>query len=264
MVLLTRRIRFAVNPSGSPPRPGVGYIGKPALSGFGALYEFEVTIRGEPGGDTGYLADIKAIDERVRERAVPIIQLAASEDPPGDPIAALGDAAKALRGAAGLGGQVSTLALHLNPYHYLEMDPADPTRALIRLRYDFAASHRLHTPALSDEENRRMFGKCNRKNGHGHNYVFEPCIEVALDHAQGSICPATIDQLAQEIILDRYDHRHLNLDCKEFGPGGVNPTVENIARVFFERFAPAVASAGATLREVTVRESDRTSATYPG
>ncbi len=262
MVRLTRSVRFALNPQGAPPREGTGFAGRPGLSGFGALYELVVSIAGEPGDKTGYLVDIKAIDEDVRRIGLPILQAAASADPLSDPIVVMPSLWRAMAGA--LPAELRSLILKPNPYHSIEMTPPSQTTALLRMRFDFAASHRLHTASLSDEENRRLFGKCNYQNGHGHNYEFEPCVEVTLDAAgNASVSPGVVERLAQEIILDRYDHRHFNLDIPEFGPDGVNPTVENIARVFFERFAPAIEEAGATLREVVVRESDRTSATYP-
>jgi 6-pyruvoyltetrahydropterin/6-carboxytetrahydropterin synthase len=76
---------------------------------------------------------------------------------------------------------------------------------------------------------------------------------------------ATLERLADEVLLERFDHKHLNEDTTEFDPrrGGVNPSVENIAAVFFNLLAPAVAQAGATLEHLTVWETDRTSATYP-
>lgn len=262
MVRLTRTVRFALNPPGASARAGEGFSGRPGLSGFGALYEMDVHLVGEPGAHTGYLMDIKAIDRAVREAALAVLERARGANPASDPMSALPGVFAAL--ARALPERLGSLTLRLSPFHAIELSEDSMTTALLRLRFDFAASHRLHTASLSAEENRRLFGKCNWESGHGHNYEFEPCVEVSLD-ASGtpSITPAAIERLAQQIILDRYDHRHLNLDCEEFGPGGVNPTVENIARVFYERFAPAVERAGGRLREVLVRESDRTSATYP-
>ncbi len=262
MVRLTRNVRFSLNPGGAPAREGTGFAGKPGLSGFGSFYELIVSLVGDPGDQTGYLVDIKAIDEQVRRVGVPILETASTADPISDPIATMPLLVRAL--GESLPCDLDSLILNLSPYHSIEMAPKSNTSALIRLRFDFAASHRLHAKGLSDEENRRLFGKCNYENGHGHNYEFEPCVEVALDGAgNASVSPNEIERLAREIILDRYDHRHLNLDTPEFGDSGVNPTVENIARVFYERFKPAIEQIGGSLREVVVRETDRTSATYP-
>ena len=80
-------------------------------------------------------------------------------------------------------------------------------------RYRFAAAHRLHTEALPEAENRRVFGKCNNPNGHGHNYTLEVTV-------RGDIVPETgmvtdldrLDRTVEERILRRFDHQHLNFD----------------------------------------------------
>jgi 6-pyruvoyltetrahydropterin/6-carboxytetrahydropterin synthase len=78
----------------------------------------------------------------------------------------------------------------------------------------------------------------------------------------------TLERLAEDRIIRRFDHKNFNIDTPEFGgASGVNPSVENIARVFFELLEPGVREAGgggANLRSLTVWETDRTSATYPG
>ncbi len=263
MVRLTRTVRFAINPPGAPTRAGEGFCGRPGLSGFGALYELEVSITGEVGTKTGYLMDIKAIDALAREQCVPILERHAHTRPTEDPALAMPEAFDALARAMPL--TLERLVLRLSPMHAIEVNAMTIKRnaALMCLSYDFAASHRLHVAELTDEENRRLFGKCNWENGHGHNYQFEVRIEVPVHEATPQITPAQVDGVCRELILQRYDHRHLNLDCEEFGEGGVNPTVENIARVFYERLAPAIERLGGRLHEVLVRESDRTSATYP-
>lgn len=149
------------------------------------------------------------------------------------------------------------------------MSPQTPTVALLRQQFDFAAAHRLHVPTLSDEENRRIFGKCNNLRGHGHNYRVEPCVEVSVQQGgPPAISLAEFERLTVEHIIARFDHTHLNDDTAEFNTarGGMNPSVENIARVCFERLAPAIRAAapGAKLRYVTVWETDKTSSTYPG
>ncbi|TVQ75581.1 MAG: 6-carboxytetrahydropterin synthase [Phycisphaeraceae bacterium] len=146
------------------------------------------------------------------------------------------------------------------------MTASNPTTALIRQQFDFAAAHRLHVPELSAEENLAIFGHCNNPAGHGHNYRFEPCVAVSLNTGKPDFTLGKLEQLAHEVILSRFDHKHLNHDTEEFGPSGVIPSVENIAKVFFDLMAPAVrdASSGkAELHAMTVWETDRTSCTYP-
>jgi 6-pyruvoyltetrahydropterin/6-carboxytetrahydropterin synthase len=171
-----------------------------------------------------------------------------------------------------LGGRLDICRLRLSPYYSWELsmsastgDPAS-RKAMLRQRFDFAASHRLHVASLSPEENTRLFGKCNLPNGHGHNYMIEPAVEVALSPAgEPALSLQTLEAIVDREIIERYDHKHLNLDTPEFGEQGVNPSVENIARVFFDRLEPRIreASPGARLAHVTVWETDRTSSTYP-
>lgn len=97
----------------------------------------------------------------------------------------------------------------------------------------FNAAHRLHNPALSDEQNKEIFGKCNNPNFHGHNYVLEVWIEGAIDPATGYVIDLKIvKDLIKNEITDRFDHKNLNLDCKEFL--NLNPTAENIAVVCWD------------------------------
>lgn len=137
--------------------------------------------------------------------------------------------------------------------------------ALVAQKFEFAASHRLHVSSLSAEENRRAFGKCNHPNGHGHNYIFEPRVEVPVT-GLGALRPGELEAIAKEAILDRFDHTYLNVDSIEFRDGtGLVPSVENIARVFYDLLSTRIEATGrgARLRDVTVWESERTSATYP-
>jgi 6-pyruvoyltetrahydropterin/6-carboxytetrahydropterin synthase len=228
------------------------------MTGIGALHEIDATVRGEPDPTTGYLIDIKAIDRAVREAAVPIIQRVFGTSP--DPCESIGAMCSHLGSAMPVA--LARVRWRLTPYYSLEMSTDAPATVSIRRRYEFAASHRLHVPELSDERNRELFGKCNNPSGHGHNYIIEPCVDMAAASPDRAL-PSTIDRLVKTLVLDRFDHKHLNLDTQEFGEGGLNPSVENIARVCFDLLASPVADAGATLAGVTVWETDRTGATYP-
>lgn len=266
---LQRTVRFCINPDfPAEPRaaPGMGYAGVPGPVGLARFYEFVVACRGIPDKTIGYLIDIKAIDQAVRRVAVTAIERACREDPALDPACVLAGVLGPLADA--LPVQLVSLRWNLSPYHAIAMATAQPTRVLLCQRFDFAAAHRLHVQGLSDEENRRLFGKCNNPSGHGHNYQIEPTVEVDLADEAGDSRPfghAQLERLTGRVLIDPFDHTHLNEDTEAFGPEGVNPTVENIARVFFELLAPHIASASpaARLRSLTVWETDRTSATYP-
>jgi 6-pyruvoyltetrahydropterin/6-carboxytetrahydropterin synthase len=100
--------------------------------------------------------------------------------------------------------------------------------------YEFAASHRLHAPALSGEENLALFGKCNNPMGHGHNYVLEVTITGEPDPTTGMIADLThLDTLVHQLVVDRYDHKNLNEDIEEFA--GKPTTSEKVAAEIFRR-----------------------------
>ncbi|MFU8829667.1 MAG: 6-pyruvoyl trahydropterin synthase family protein, partial [Phycisphaerales bacterium] len=159
-------------------------------------------------------------------------------------------------------------ALHwqLTPTLQVETAGKHMTSAIIRQRFDFAAAHRLHAPSLSDDENRATFGRCNNPSGHGHNYRIETAF-LTSPASSPPLTAAELESLVDRVLVDPFDHKHLNEDTEEFSTAnGYNPSVENIARVFYDRLAPVAASelAGrASLHEVTVWETDRTCATYP-
>ena len=94
-------------------------------------------------------------------------------------------------------------------------------------RYQFAASHRLHTPRLSEEENQRVYGKCAYPYGHGHNYRVEVSALGPADSVSGrAMDPALLDQLVACQVLEPFEHRNLNLEIESFRH--VVPTSENI------------------------------------
>lgn len=103
----------------------------------------------------------------------------------------------------------------------------------------FNAAHRLHNPAWDDATNQRIFGKCNHPHFHGHNYELEVKVVGIPDPNTGYVMDMKIlSDLIQEKILDRFDHRNLNLDVPEFAD--LNPTAENIAVVIYNLLRPVI------------------------
>ena len=87
------------------------------------------------------------------------------------------------------------------------------TTAGVTRRYRFAAAHRLHSDALSEEDNRRVFGKCNYPNGHGHNYVVFVTVSGPIDPTTGMVVDiVAVDRLVGERVVRRFDHQDLNQD----------------------------------------------------
>lgn len=100
-------------------------------------------------------------------------------------------------------------------------------------RETFNAAHRLFRPEWSDDKNLEVFGKCSHPNYHGHNYVLEVWVEGKIDPLTGFVIDLKIlKELIHTEIVDRFDHRNLNLDCPEFN--GIIPTTENIAKVIWK------------------------------
>jgi 6-pyruvoyltetrahydropterin/6-carboxytetrahydropterin synthase len=104
-------------------------------------------------------------------------------------------------------------------------------------REHFNAAHRLHSRFLSDEENAVTFGKCNYSNYHGHNYELEVKVTAEVDERTGYVIDLKmLSDLVKKEIIERFDHKNLNLDTKEFKD--VNPTAENIAIVIYDLLKP--------------------------
>jgi 6-pyruvoyltetrahydropterin/6-carboxytetrahydropterin synthase len=93
----------------------------------------------------------------------------------------------------------------------------DPRKMTITRVYEFAAAHRLHSPSLSHEENLALFGKCNNEAGHGHNYLLEVSVEGEPDPVTGMMVDLeALDNTIEELVVERYDHKNLNVDLPEF------------------------------------------------
>jgi 6-pyruvoyltetrahydropterin/6-carboxytetrahydropterin synthase len=127
-----------------------------------------------------------------------------------------------------------------------------PPTALASRRESFNAAHQLRDPALSDEENRRLFGKC--VNLHGHNYVLEVVVAGKIDDASGYVWDLKeLSDLVCRLIIDDVDHRNLNTDVPWLA--GRIPTAENLALAFWERLQSELP--GGLLRSVRVSETDK-------
>lgn len=106
-------------------------------------------------------------------------------------------------------------------------------RATICRKAHFNAAHRLHNKAWPDDRNRAVFGKCNNPNYHGHNYLVEVKVNGEIDPETGYVIDAKVlRDLIYQIIIEKFDHKNLNLDTLEFAD--LNPTAENMARVIFD------------------------------
>lgn len=117
---------------------------------------------------------------------------------------------------------------------------------------EFAAAHYYHNPALSAEENRRLFGKCNNPLGHGHNYLLEVTVKGEVDERSGFVLDLKeLKEILNREVLEAMDHRFLNKEVPEFKDQ--IPTTENLAIAIWRRLAPRLKRA--ELDRVRVYES---------
>ena len=121
-------------------------------------------------------------------------------------------------------------------------------------RYRFSASHRLDTPALTAEQNSKLYGKCNNPYGHGHDYVLDVTVAGSPDESGQIVGREALDALVKDRILARFDHRNLNADIAELT--GIVATTENLA-VTMERALADGWPLEARLDRVRISETDR-------
>lgn len=134
-------------------------------------------------------------------------------------------------------------------------------KAFITRRLTFSAAHRLHSDKLSPEENRRIFGKCNHPNGHGHNYSLEVTIAGPIDPTTGMVYNLTdLKQVMSDVIENDIDHKNLNVDVPAFK--NLNPTAENIAAVLWDLLAKRLPKG--RLHEVRLIETENNFVSYRG
>ena len=135
-----------------------------------------------------------------------------------------------------------------------------PLKIELGRRYRFAASHRLHSSELSEEENYRVFGKCNNPHGHGHNYVVEVALSGEVDPATGMIANlGDLDAFVEKQVLEEFDHRSLNEDVAAFCEKV--PTTENLCIEIYRRLKDFP---HAKLERVRIQETGNNSFEYSG
>ena len=125
-------------------------------------------------------------------------------------------------------------------------------KAYFGRRYMLSASHRLHSEALSAEENRAAYGKCNNPHGHGHNYGLEVLVGGPVDPQTGMVVDlAALDEAVRARVIDRFDHMNLNLE-----PYFKNriPTTENLCRAVYDLLKGALPAG--QLESVRVEETE--------
>ena len=262
---LRRQVRFSINPFLSSEGEGFNsFASKPTGEGLSIFLELSVELIGEVEPTTGFIVNVVDIDRNVREFVLPVladritqnfyqakhISLFAIAELLGSAWRRLADKFET--------AQLSQLSLKLNPFRKIAIDSKDFDMVYFSEKFEFAATHKLWNNNFSEERNFEVFGKCANPTGHGHNYIVEVTIE--LPRSGKDFLIGDFKRIVDQDLIQLVDHKNLNVDVNHFSK--TNPTVENIARFAWDKLAGKFR--GATLRCVTVWETDKTCCSYYG
>src|SRR3954453_10161322 len=114
---------------------------------------------------------------------------------------------------------VESIRLRLSPFLTLSCRASEHPMVRLSQKFEFSASHRLHSDELSAEENRASFGKCNNPNGHGHNYEVQVTLTGHPDDRGGLVDVPAMERVVEETVITKFDHKNLNVEVSEFQDG---------------------------------------------
>jgi 6-pyruvoyl tetrahydropterin synthase/QueD family protein len=255
MLRLTREVRFTL-PFSEAERfhlPGQNTLVGNLLDGPGMYCTLQVTLAGEVNPLSQYLEKIKEIDAEARRApAWALLELMRGGKWTIERATKLAGDVLAKRWP----GQLQGVRLRTNPFLWCDYLPRERPMYRLTQRFDFSAAHRLHNDRLDDATNVEMFGKCNNPAGHGHNYQFDVTLAGEPDESGRLISRDRFCEIVQRLVIDRFDHKHLNVQTSEFRD--TIPSVENIAAVIYRLLKSELP----TLHSVRVWETEKTSAEY--
>ena len=260
-MLLSREIRFALVPPGKIPagKPNNSWAGWPSTNLVVPQLVLQCVVAGNPDPVTGYLCNIKVIDELLRE--VITRHLIPKYDGSQTAEEVIRIVFREVSAAWESSIELVQIRLSLSPYLRYSIFAGDSRMIHLTQQFEFSAAHRLHCEQISDEENRNLFGKCNNLEGHGHNYVIEVTLSNEVDSDKGQVIEfERFESTVKELIINRLDHKHLNCDIEYFSK--TNPSVENIAIAIFDWLDGQFGNA--KLECVKVFETPKTWAEYSG
>ncbi len=252
-VKLQREVRLSLGVDPTRTATGNSFAGSPRGDGLGPVVTLKVEVAGPIGPATGMLINIRQIDELVRQAVVSDFAYAADIAVP-LMLKQMWARMKAQLAPVTLTG----LEISSSPWLQYRLTDGDTRMIELTERFEFSAAHRLHSKDLTDAENKATFGKCNNPHGHGHNYELEVTLSGPTDAGGELISLQRLHDIVNQRVIDRMDHKHLNIEVAEFGQ--LNPTVENIAAVIFksleDAFPPPV-----RLQRIRLWETPKTSCT---
>ena len=133
-------------------------------------------------------------------------------------------------------------------------------KTAITRKMHFNAAHRLYNKEWSDEDNEDVFGKCNNPYYHGHNYELEIKVIGQINPLTGFVVDVKeLKRIVNEKVIDQFDHRNLNVEVPDFQ--SLNPTVENIAKIIYDKILPELSEE--LELKITLYETPRNYAEYP-
>ncbi len=259
MFRLAREVRFAINEQATSGKPVNGYGGWPAAMGLDPFFRLQITVSGPLDEQTQCVVDIKQIDAVVRRVGIPLVRKYVRTKPraAGGLMIELFENLKSVWPAK---VQLESLVLAISRSSLYQYAPSEVPMIRLNQKFEFSASHRLYNPALSDQQNRAMFGKCSNPHGHGHNYELQVTL-LGSAAADGELIDMPeFEGVVDETIIDRFDHKNLNVELPEFAT--VIPSVENIAKAIYFLLKPKMNLRSARLAAVTVWETPKTSCEF--
>lgn len=211
----------------------------------GHNYFLEVTVEGDPNPLDGMILNIKKLDDWLQTSIVRVFdQKSINDELPefSNQAPTLENILLCIRDRLShLQKDVDFVKLKLeeSPDLWAELNLDGKNMITLTRSYEFAASHRLHSPHMSEEENLQAYGKCWNPSGHGHNYILEVSVQGEPDPRSGmAVDLGDLDQVVESEIVDRYDHKNLNCDLPEFE--NKIPTTEIVVQEIWSRLEERV------------------------
>ncbi len=241
--------------------PANRWSGDPQFDGFERFWTIRAMVEGVIDSQTGYLCDIRQLDQLLRHFVVPTLEVDRNENPKTGLPAVLRNLFPRACERWSSDAALVAMELAVSPYLIYRVDKGDWPMVSVTQSFEFCASHRLNAASLTAEENLRTFGKCSNPKGHGHNYILEVTVSGEPDEATGVVVELPgLNETVRLRVLEDFDHKNLNEEVPEFA--AINPSVENIARVIWNRLEQALQAS--KLDRIRVWETAKTYAEYHG
>lgn len=254
-------MRFCLPADGSSlPGPSTNtFAGSPGPVGIPLFVEWAVKCCGTVDDSTGYLVNIRDVDQAIR----PIAAAAVAEGirRSQHPAETLRDAISSLVSRDDcISPLLAGIRWKLTPFYHVAVERDAPDQFEMSHQYDFAAAHHLSCADLDDEANQALYGRCTEQ--HGHNYRVSVRVAVPFERPDGQpvLTVGTLDEIVVREVISPFDHTDLNT-LPDFADAA--PSVERIARRCYERLLTPLEAAGGSLISVRVWETSKTSCTYP-